>query len=167
MAKMAVLSSLDLHIEQAYSRGFVPASDGTAMSLAPHTIDRAAGEALRDLAIAEGAQRTIEVGLALGLSALSLPGRGERAGASGIDRPAGVWGAGFARSATRGPSDRRVDREDSQLALPGRGAGKGFDLLHRRRSRFEWFFPSYYMTLLVSPASDVVDGPVSAVVPWG
>ena len=30
MAKMAGLSSLDLHIEQAYSRGSVPASDGTA-----------------------------------------------------------------------------------------------------------------------------------------
>ena len=72
MAKMAELSSLDLHIEQAYSRGSVPASDGTAMSLAPHTIDRGAGEALRDLAIAEGARRTIEVGLALGLSALYL-----------------------------------------------------------------------------------------------
>jgi predicted O-methyltransferase YrrM len=45
---------------------------GDAIGLAPHSIGRDQGEAMTDLAIAEGAERTVEVGLALGMSALFL-----------------------------------------------------------------------------------------------
>ena len=140
MAKMAGLSSLDLHIEQAYTRGSVPASDGTAMSLAPHTIDRAAGEALRDLAIAEGARRTIEVGLALGLSALYLcRAVSERAGRHVAVDPfqQESWGGAGLRTLRDAGAEQIVEviEEESQLALPGLVAqGKGVRLrLHRRR----------------------------------
>lgn len=43
------------------------------MHVQPHSIERHAGEAMRDLAIADEAERTIEVGLALGMPALFVP----------------------------------------------------------------------------------------------
>jgi predicted O-methyltransferase YrrM len=61
------LDKLASFVDSAYAAGAV---DGRP--LAPHSVDRADGEALRDLAVAEGASRTIEVGLALGMSALFL-----------------------------------------------------------------------------------------------
>jgi predicted O-methyltransferase YrrM len=60
------------YIDEAYRRVSVRTPDGDAISLAPHSIERKQGAAVRDLAIAEGAERTIEVGLALGMSALFL-----------------------------------------------------------------------------------------------
>jgi predicted O-methyltransferase YrrM len=57
-------------LEQAYREGSVPDSDGAPVPLAPHSVDWQQGEALRDLALSEEAKRTIEVGLALGISAL-------------------------------------------------------------------------------------------------
>lgn len=164
MAKMAGLSSLDLHIEQAYSRGSVPASDGTAMSLAPHTIDRAAGEALRDLAIAEGARRTIEVGLALGLSALYLcRAVSERAGRHVAVDPFQheSWGGAGLRTLRDAGVEQIVEviEEESQLALPGLVAqGREFDFAFIDGDhRFEGvFLDLYYMTRLVRPGGLIV-----------
>lgn len=164
MAKMAGLSSLDLHIEQAYSRGSVPASDGTAMSLAPHTIDRAAGEALRDLAIAEGAERTIEVGLALGLSALYLcRAVSERAGRHVAVDPfqQESWGGAGLRTLRDAGAEQIVEviEEESQLALPGLVAqGREFDFAFIDGDhRFEGvFLDIYYMTRLVRPGGLIV-----------
>jgi predicted O-methyltransferase YrrM len=164
MAKMAVLSALDLHIEQAYSRGSVPASDGTAMSLAPHTIDRAAGEALRDLAVAEGAQRTIEVGLALGLSALYLcRAVSERAGRHVAIDPfqQESWGGAGLRTLRDAGAEQIVEviEEESQLALPRLVAqGSEFDFAFIDGDhRFEGvFLDLYYMTRLVSPGGLIV-----------
>ncbi len=164
MAKMAGLSSLDLHIEQAYSRGSVPASDGTAMSLAPHAIDRAAGEALRDLAIAEGARRTIEVGLALGLSALYLcRAASERAGRHVAVDPfqQESWGGAGLRTLRDAGAEQIVEviQEESQLALPGLVAqGREFDFAFIDGDhRFEGvFLDLYYMTRLVRPGGLIV-----------
>jgi predicted O-methyltransferase YrrM len=59
-------------LERAYRKGSVLDSDGAAVSLTPHSVDWREGEALRDLALSEEVERTIEVGLALGMSALFL-----------------------------------------------------------------------------------------------
>jgi predicted O-methyltransferase YrrM len=64
--------SVAAYIDEAYRRGSIRTPEGDAISLAPHSIEREEGEAMRDLAIAERAERTIEVGLALGMSALFL-----------------------------------------------------------------------------------------------
>ena len=150
MAKMAGLSSLDLHIEQAYSRGSVPASDGTAMTLAPHTIDRAAGEALRDLAIAEGARRTIEVGLALGLSALYLcRAVSEKAGRHVAVDPfqQESWGGAGLRTLRDAGAEQIVEviEEEFDFAF--------IDGDHR----FEGvFLDLYYMTRLVRPGGLII-----------
>ena len=65
-------TKLDDFVEQAYRRGSVPDAAGNAIGLAPHSVEPEAGAALRDLAVAERAEQTIEVGLALGMSALFL-----------------------------------------------------------------------------------------------
>src|SRR5919106_2459392 len=59
-------------VERAYRNGSVPDAAGEPVALAPHSVEPDIGAALRDLAIAEGVERTIEVGLALGMSALFL-----------------------------------------------------------------------------------------------
>src|SRR3712207_365400 len=59
-------------LDGAYAPGTVSDPVGAPIDLSPHRVDRPAGEALRDLAIAEGATRTIEVGLALGISTFCL-----------------------------------------------------------------------------------------------
>jgi predicted O-methyltransferase YrrM len=66
------MDRLSRYVDDAYARGSVSDVAGARIDLAPHSIDRAHGEALRDLAVAERAERTIEVGLALGMSALFL-----------------------------------------------------------------------------------------------
>jgi predicted O-methyltransferase YrrM len=164
MAKMARPPSVDLHIERAYSRGSVPASDGTAMSLAPHTIERAAGEALRDLAIAEGASRTIEVGLALGLSALLLcRAVSERGGSHVAIDPfqQESWRGAGLRTLRDAGAEQSVEviEEESQLALPRLVAqGSEFDFAFIDGDhRFEGvFLDLYYMTRLVKPGGLIV-----------
>ena len=63
---------LAAYLDEAYRRGIVRSAAGDAVGLAPHSIERDQSEAMRDLAIAEGAERTVEVGLGLGMSALFL-----------------------------------------------------------------------------------------------
>ena len=69
---MTVAERLGAHLAATYERGDVPTRSGDVITLSPHSIERDQGEALRELAIAEGAEETIEVGLALGMSALFL-----------------------------------------------------------------------------------------------
>ena len=61
------MPDLETFIRETYAGGSVAGADGGRLELSPHSIELADGEALRDLAIAEGASRTIEVGLALGM----------------------------------------------------------------------------------------------------
>src|SRR5918998_2847859 len=115
--------ALHTHIEAAYSRGAVPALEGNPMSLAPHSLDRPAGEAFRDLAIAEGAERTIEVGLALGMSALFLcqavlPRGGRHVSVDPFQ--AESWNGAGLRTLREAGVEALVEviEEESELALP-------------------------------------------------
>ena len=164
MAKMTQPPSLEPYIEQAYARGSVPGRDGTAVALAPHTIEREAGEALRDLAIREEAERTIEVGLALGLSALFLCQavseiNGRHVAIDPFQEES--WkGAGLRTLRDAGAEEIvEVIAEESQLALPRLLAqGSEFDFAFVDGDhRFEGvFLDLYYMTRLIKPGGLVV-----------
>jgi predicted O-methyltransferase YrrM len=151
-------------IERAYARGTVPDAAGEPVELAPHSIERAQGEALRDLAIAEGAARTIEVGLALGISALFLCQAvlrrdGRHVAVDPFQRES--WnGAGLRTLREAGAEDLvEVIEEESQLALPRLVAeGREFDFAFVDGDhRFEGvFLDLYFMTRLVRPGGLVV-----------
>jgi predicted O-methyltransferase YrrM len=96
---------------------------GDAIGLAPHSVEREQGEAMRDLAIAEGAERTIEVGLALGMSALFLCqaaiARGGRHVAIDPFQERSWSNAGVTALSDAGVREIvEVIEEESQLALP-------------------------------------------------
>src|SRR5688500_9329061 len=55
------IAGIEVTVDTIYARGSVHDDDGNTVDLRPHSVERAQGEALRDLAIAEGAERTIEV----------------------------------------------------------------------------------------------------------
>jgi predicted O-methyltransferase YrrM len=74
-------------LDRAYASETVLDAAGAPLELFPHSVERRAGEALRDLAMAEGAARTIEVGLALGISALFLSGGARPRRATPSHRP--------------------------------------------------------------------------------
>jgi predicted O-methyltransferase YrrM len=133
-----MVPSLDAFIREAYAAGSVSGPGPDRLELAPHSIALADGEALRELAIAEGVSRTIEVGLALGLSALFLC-QALLAGNAGTDaRHVAIdpfqqesWdGAGLATLRAAGVDGMvEVIEEESALALPELArAGRRFDL---------------------------------------
>jgi predicted O-methyltransferase YrrM len=155
-------------IDQAYARGTVPDEGGAEIGLAPHSIEPVQGEALRDLAISEHAERTIEVGLALGMSALFLCaavlGRDGRHVAVDPYQRESWNGAGLRTLRDAGVDDRvEVIEEESQLALPRLlSERRGFDLAFVDGDhRFEGvFLDLYFMTRLVRPGGlIVVDDP--------
>jgi predicted O-methyltransferase YrrM len=151
-------------IEHAYRAGAVPDRDGQLTPLAPHSIERAQGEALRDLVNAEGGSRTIEVGLALGMSALFFSeaalGTGGRHTAIDPFQQESWNGAGLRTLRDAGVEDLvEVIEEESQLARPRRGAeGREFDFAFVDGDhRFEAvFFDLYFMTRLVRPGGLVL-----------
>jgi predicted O-methyltransferase YrrM len=155
---------LEKFLEQSYRAGRVLDSRGNPVDLAPHSIERAQGEALRDLAVAEEAERTIEVGLALGMSALFLCqavlARG--GGHVAVDPfQAESWnGAGLRTLREAGVEEFvEVIEDESQLALPRLVAeGREFDLAFVDGDhRFEGvFLDLYFMTRLVRPGGLVV-----------
>jgi predicted O-methyltransferase YrrM len=155
---------LETFLDQRYQSGSVPDRAGNPVELAPHSIERAQGEALRDLAIAEGAERTIEVGLALGMSALFLCqavfARGGRHVA--IDPfQAESWNGAGLRTLREAGVDGLVEviEAESQVALPRLvGEDREFDLAFVDGDhRFEGvFLDLYFMTRLVRPGGLVV-----------
>jgi predicted O-methyltransferase YrrM len=159
-------SAVDIEalLEATYARGSTQDEEGNPVELAPHSIERSQGEALRDLAIAEGADRTIEVGLALGMSALFLcqavlPRGGRHVAIDPFQQES--WnGAGFRTLREAGVQDLvEVIEEESQLALPRLVAeGHQFDFAFVDGDhRFEGvFLDLYYMTRLVKPGGLVV-----------
>lgn len=161
---MASASALELMVDGIYARGSVADDDGNAVALRPHSIERAQGEALRDLAIAEGAERTIEVGLALGMSALFLCqavlARGGRHVAIDPFQAESWNGAGMRTLREAGVEELvEVIEEESQLALPRLVAeGREFDLAFVDGDhRFEGvFLDLYFMTRLVRPGGLIV-----------
>jgi predicted O-methyltransferase YrrM len=155
---------LDEFVEEAYRRGSVPNDTGEPVSLAPHSVDPQLGAALRDLAIGRGAQRTIEVGLALGMSALFLcqaliPRGGRHVAIDPFQRES--WSGAGLRTLREARVDDMVEviQEESQLALPRLVAeGREFDLAFVDGDhRFEGvFLDLYFMTRLVRPGGVVV-----------
>jgi predicted O-methyltransferase YrrM len=155
---------LEAFLEQAYRSGSVRDAETNAVDLAPHSIERAQGEALRDLAIDEGAERTIEVGLALGMSALFLcqavlPRGGRHVAIDPFQ--AESWnGAGLRTLREAGVEELvEVIEDESQLALPRLVAeGREFDFAFVDGDhRFEGvFLDLYFMTRLVRPGGLVV-----------
>jgi predicted O-methyltransferase YrrM len=151
-------------LESAHRQGSVPDAAGRPVELSPHSIEPAQGEALRDLAIAEGATRTIEVGLALGMSALFLCQAVMRGGGrhTAIDPfQQESWnGAGLRTLREAGVEELvEVIEEESQLALPRLVAeGREFDLAFVDGDhRFEGvFLDLYFMTRLVRPSGLVL-----------
>jgi len=155
---------IDAFIERTYARGAVPAVGGADLDLAPHSIGREQGEALRSLAVAEGAERTIEVGLALGMSALflcqAILDRGGRHVAVDPFQQESWNGAGLRTLREAGVEEMvEVVEEESQLALPRLLAeGREFDFAFVDGDhRFEGvFLDLYFMTRLVKAGGLVV-----------
>ena len=157
--------ALDRFIRQAYADGSVEDSRGVRRELAPHSVELAEGEAIRDLVVAEGATRTIEVGLALGMSALffcdAIAGR-EGAGHVAIDPfQEESWGGAGLETLRRAGVAELVEaiEEESALALPQLvREGRKFDLAfvdgdHRFESVL---LDLVFMTRLVKPGGVIV-----------
>src|SRR5918997_5910895 len=155
---------LEAFIDQAYRGGRVLDGADSPVELAPHSIEREHGQALRDLAIAEGAERTIEVGLALGVSALFLcqavlPRGGRHVAIDPFQ--AESWnGAGLRTLREAGVEELvEVIEEESQIALPRLvSEGRQFDFAFVDGDhRFEGvFLDLYFMPRLVKPGALVV-----------
>ncbi|HVD59045.1 MAG TPA: class I SAM-dependent methyltransferase [Thermoleophilaceae bacterium] len=151
-------------LDRAYASETVLDAAGAPVELFPHSIERRAGEALRELAMAEGAARTIEIGLALGISALFLCQavleRGGRHTAIDPFQEESWNGAGLRTLRDAGVRDVvDVVEEESQLALPRMvSEGREFDLgFVDGDHRFEGvFLDLYYMTRLLRPGGVVV-----------
>jgi predicted O-methyltransferase YrrM len=151
-------------LDRAYASATVLDAAGAPVELFPHSIERRAGEALRELAMAEGAARTIEIGLALGISALFmcqavLEGGGRHTAIDPFQEES--WNrAGLRTLRDAGVTDVvDVIEEESQLALPRMvSEGREFDLgFVDGDHRFEGvFLDLYYMTRLLRPGGVVV-----------
>jgi predicted O-methyltransferase YrrM len=75
MSQPAALTRADdlaRYIATVYTDGHLVGDDGAARPIRPTGVPADVGEALRDIVIAEGATRTIEVGLAFALSTLFI-----------------------------------------------------------------------------------------------
>jgi predicted O-methyltransferase YrrM len=161
---MGSAPDIELVVDAIYARGSVHDRDGRTVPLLPHSVERAQGEALRDLATAERAERTIEVGLALGMSALFLcqavlPHGGRHVAIDPFQTES--WnGAGLRTLRDAGVEEHvEVIQEQSQLALPRLvSEGREFDLgFIDGDHRFEGvFLDLYFMTRLVRPGRLVV-----------
>jgi predicted O-methyltransferase YrrM len=161
---VTVAERLNAHLAETYERGDVPTRTGDVIALSPHSIERDQGEALRELAVAESAEQTIEVGLALGMSALFLCQAVLARGGShvAIDpfQESSWRGAGLIVLEQAGVREHvEVIEEESQLALPRLvSEGRAFDLAfidgdHRFESAL---LDLYFMTRLVRPEGLIV-----------
>lgn len=155
---------LEAFVAEAYRRSSVSDAAGDPIELAPHSVDADAGAALRDLAVAERAERTIEVGLALGMSALFLCQAVVMSGGRHVSIDPfqhESWNGAGLRTLREAGADELVDviEEESQLVLPRMVAeGREFDLAfvdgdHRFESVF---LDLYFMTRLVRPGGLIV-----------
>jgi predicted O-methyltransferase YrrM len=161
---MNAAAHIEVTIDTIYAKGSVQDGDGRTVQLSPHSVERPQGEALRDLAMAEGVERSIEVGLALGMSALFLcqavlPRGGSHVAVDPFQTES--WnGAGLRTLREAGVEELvEVIEEESQLALPRLVAeGREFDFAFVDGDhRFEGvFLDLYFMTRLVKPGGLVV-----------
>jgi predicted O-methyltransferase YrrM len=161
---VTVTERLSGQLAEIYERGNVRTRTSGLIALSPHSVERDQGESLRTLAVSEGAERTIEVGLALGMSALFLCQAVLARGGShvAIDpfQDSSWDGAGLLTLEDAGVREHvEVIEEESQLALPRLVAeGRTFDLAfidgdHRFESAL---MDLYFMTRLVRPEGLIV-----------
>jgi predicted O-methyltransferase YrrM len=158
------VSSLSGFIEEAYRRGSVPDAAGETIELYPHSVERGLGAALRDLAIAERAERSIEVGLGLGMSALFLcqavfQRGGRHLAINPFQRKS--WNEAGLRTLREAGVKDHVEfiEEESQIALPRLvSEDRAFDFAFvDGEHRFEGvFLDLYFMSRLVKPGALVV-----------
>jgi predicted O-methyltransferase YrrM len=153
-------------IDEMYAQGVAIDEAGAEVTLYPHSVAPAQARALRDLAVAERAENTLEIGFAMGLSSLALC---EALLESGVDAPRHTvidpaqhhWrNTGLRSLSDAGVSDLvEFIPEESQLALPRLAAeGRRFDLAfidgdHRFESVF---LDLYYCLRLVKPSGLIV-----------
>jgi predicted O-methyltransferase YrrM len=165
---MATPDELRSYIADLYRRGTVTGDDGQPRAIMPSGVPEAIGEALRDLIVAERATKTIEVGLAHGLSTLFICEallRSDHPDAhhTAVDPLQGMLfaNAGLRALEAAGVSDM-VDHIDlsSDLALPHllmseRGA---FDLAFVDGAHFfdYAFVDSFFCMQLVKPGGLVI-----------
>jgi predicted O-methyltransferase YrrM len=160
----AAKSGLTEFLAEAYASGHVLDKAGVEVPLEPHSVTREQGEALTRLTVSEGAERTVEVGLALGMSSLFLCRAVlERGGRHVTIDPfqRESWnGAGLRTLRDAGVETMvEVIEEESQLALPRLvREGREFDLAFIDGDhRFEGvFIDLYFVTRLVRPGGLVV-----------
>jgi len=134
-----LLEQIREHRRRVYAAGLLTGRKGTTFELWPIGVQETAGEFLRDLVIREKAQRTIEVGLGLGLSTLFiaealLAGR-LAIGATHVviePMPELLDWAGYDQIQASGVlAVTTVVEEDSRLALPRLiGKGEAFDFAY-------------------------------------
>jgi predicted O-methyltransferase YrrM len=157
-------AEIEEFVDEAYRRGSVPDEAGASVSLVPHSVEPQLGVAMRDLAIGSGAERTIEVGLALGMSALFLcqailPRDGRHVAIDPFQEKS--WNGAGLRTLREAGAEELVEvlEEESQLALPRLVAeGRAFDFAFVDGDhRFEGvFLDLYFMTRLVKPRGLIV-----------
>lgn len=142
-------ADLRAFLDATYARGTLPGSDGDPVALAPHGLPEQAAHELRELAIAEPARQTLEVGLGLGLGTLSLCAAlldvGHPQGHhTVIEAVPGDFGGAGTRALQDSGAAGLVEQihAESQLALPRLvDAGRAFDLaLIDGDHRFEGVF---------------------------
>jgi predicted O-methyltransferase YrrM len=123
-------------IAAIYRQGHVEGSDGSRTALDPHAFAEGDAAEIRALAVAEGARATLEVGLGLGLGALSLCAAllevaGDDARHVVVEGFPGDFGAAGTRALRDAGVAAMVEQihDESQLALPRLVAeGRSFDL---------------------------------------
>jgi predicted O-methyltransferase YrrM len=162
VASGEALEQIEATIAAAYSAGSIPDDAGDERPVVPDGVDPEQGRALTSLVAAEGANRTVEVGFALGLSCLHIcAGLLCAGGASprhvALDPTEGVhWRNAGLRLVERAGASAMVDllEEESSVGLPRLFAeGERFDLAfidgdHRYDPAF---VDLYYATRIVVP----------------
>jgi predicted O-methyltransferase YrrM len=162
------LSAAELRgrIAAIYRQGHVEGDDGSRTALDPHAFAEGDAAEIRALAVAEGARATLEVGLGLGLGALSLCAAlldvaGEDARHVVVEGFPGDFGGAGTRTLRDAGVAAMVEQihAESQLALPRLVAeGRGFDLaVIDGDHRFEGVFLDLcYADRLVRPGGLVI-----------
>ena len=162
MAVGEALGQIEAAIAAAYASGSIPDDGGNQRAVVPDGVDPEQGRALTALVADEGAERTVEVGFALGLSCLHicaglLRGGGTNPRHVAIDpTEAPHWRNAGLRLVERAGAAGMVDlvEEESSVGLPRLFAkGERFDVAfidgdHRYDPAF---VDLYYATRVVRP----------------
>ncbi len=154
-------------LDRLYSSGEAEGDNGRSYQVFPTSLPREEGEALRDLAVREGVQRTLETGFALGISALFLCDAllargGDAARHVAVDpyQEAAFGDAGLRTVREAGIADLvQLHRVESQLVLPALvQQGESFDLAFIDGDhKFDGaFLDLYYCNRLVRPGGLIV-----------